>query len=531
MIEINLNNVKKSYGFKNILDGINIEIKTGEKISLIGENGCGKTTILNIINSIEKIDSGNISIRNNTTIGYLNQQPENIYKNKIVKEILYESLKEIQELKQKLKTYEEKMKNNPNNITIINKYLKIQEEFMNIGGYEEETLIEKISHGLNIQELINKNFQNLSGGEQKRVTLAAIIIKKPSILLLDEPTNHLDIETIEWLENYLNKYNGTIVVVSHDRYFLDKITNKTILIENGKAIIFNGNYSKYLKENELRIENEFKEYKDQQKIIQAMKKKIKQLEEFGRLAAPGGESFFKRAENIRKRLERIEIKNKPTIKKELPINFKFEERSGKNALEIKNYNLKINNNTLINNININIKYGEKICILGNNGCGKSTLLKEIINKNENIKIGSNVKIGYIPQQINFEKNQTILEYARKYFIGEESHLRSALNKFEFYNENVFKKTEKLSGGEKIRLKLFTLIHDKCNFIILDEPTNHIDIYTKETLENALKEYKGTVLFVSHDRYFINAIATKILYINNKQLKEYLGNYDYYINHK
>ena len=411
------------------------------------------------------------------------------------------------------------MKNNPTNISIINKYLNTQEKYMNLGGYEINTLIEKISHGVNISHLMDKDFSNLSGGEQKRVILASIIIKKPTILLLDEPTNHLDINTIEWLEEYLNRYNGTMLVVSHDRYFLDKVTNKTILIENGKAIVFNGNYSKYLEENELRIEREFKEYKDQQKLIVDMKRKIKQLEEFGKLAYPGGESFFRRAENIRKRLERLELKDKPMIKQELPINFEFDKRSGKDALVINNLDLFIGNKLLIENINMKINYGDKICIIGNNGCGKTTLLKEIINKNSNIKLGSNVKIGYIPQQINFDKDETILEYSRKYFIGEESQLRSALSKFQFYGENVFKKISKLSGGEKVRLKLFALIQDKCNFIILDEPTNHIDIFTKESLENALNEFDGTLLFVSHDRYFINKLADKILYINDHKIKE------------
>ena len=532
MIEISLSNVKKSYGFKNILDGLSIEIKTGDKLSIIGENGCGKSTILNIISSLENIDSGLVTTRNGSTIGYLNQQPEIIYNNKIVKDILYESLKEILDLQNTLKKYEEKMTKNPNDISIITKYLNTQEKYINMGGYEINTLIEKISHGLNINYLMDNNFSNLSGGEQKRVMLASIIINKPSVLLLDEPTNHLDINTLEWLEDYLNKYNGTVVVVSHDRYFLDKVTNKTILIENGKAVLFNGNYSKYLKENELRIEREFKEYKDQQKLIIAMKKKIKQLEEFGKLAYPGGESFFKRAENIRKRLERLELKNKPTIKKELPINFEFEKRSGNDVLVLNDYNFLIENKVLIRNINIKINYGDKVCIIGSNGCGKTTLLKRIINNEDNnIKIGSNVKIGYIPQQINFNNDETVLEYAHKYFNGEESHLRSALCKFYFYGENVFKKVSKLSGGEKVRLKLFALIQDKCNFIILDEPTNHIDIYTKEILEEALKEYNGTLLFVSHDRYFINKIANKILYINNNIITEYVGNYDYFIEQK
>ena len=532
MKEISINNIKKSFGFKNVLDGLNIEVKTGDRISIIGENGCGKTTILNIINSIEGIDSGTIAIRKGAKIGYLNQQPENIYNNKIVKEILYDSFKDVLDIEKQLKKYEEKMSKESGNISIINKYVDIQEKFINLGGYEINTMIDKVSFGMNINYLLDKNYDTLSGGEQKRVVLASIIVKNPDILLLDEPTNHLDINTIEWLEEYLNKYNGTIVVVSHDRYFLDKVTNKTILIENGKAIVFHCNYSKYLVENEERVEREFKEYKNQQKLIAALKKKIKQLEEFGRLAYPGGEPFYKRAENIRKRLDRLEKRDKPIIKKELPINFEIEKRTGKDVLTLENYYLSIGNNELINNINLKINYKDRICIIGNNGCGKSTLLKRIVeNSSDNIKIGSNVKIGYIPQQINFNEEASILDYARKYYNGEESHLRSALCKFQFYGENVFKKVTKLSGGEKVRLMLFTLIQENCNFIILDEPTNHIDISTKEALEEALINYDGTILFVSHDRYFINKLANKVLYISDKKITEYCGNYDYFTQHK
>jgi ATPase subunit of ABC transporter with duplicated ATPase domains len=531
MIEISLSNIKKSYGFNNILDGLTIEIKTGEKVSIIGDNGSGKTTILNLISKEENPNEGSLATRKGATIGYLTQQPETIYNDYIVKDVLYEGFKDLKEIATTLHNYEEKMAKNPDDISIINKYLNMQEKFMHLGGYEVNTLIEKVSHGLNIHHLLDKKYSTLSGGEQKRVVLASIIIKKPSILMLDEPTNHLDINTLEWLENYLSQYKGTILVVSHDRYFLDKVTNKTILIENGKEVIFHGNYTKYLEENELRIEKEFKDYNDQQKLITAMKKKIKQLEEFGKLAYPGGEQFFRRAENIRKRLARLELVDKPQIKKDLPIDLSFDKRSGKDALVINNYDLSIEDKLLIKNINIKITYGSKVCLIGNNGCGKTTLVKRIISNDcENIILGSNVKIGYIPQQIDLG-NETILSYAKKYFVGEESHLRSALSKFGFYGENVFKKTTKLSGGEKVRLKLFALMQDKCNFIILDEPTNHIDINTKETLEEALKEYKGTVLFISHDRYFINKLADKLLYVDNQELTVYDGNYDYYLEHK
>ena len=530
MIEISLNKIEKNYGFNKVLDGFSLDIKEGEVITLIGENGCGKSTILNIINKDESIDKGNISIRKGSTIGYLKQVPDIRENNETVKDILYESKSNILEMQNKLKEYEMKMEtaNEKELNNIIIKYSNLQEKFIELGGYEIDTEISKVISGFKLNDLVDKKYNTLSGGEKRIVSLAAIMIKQPNILLLDEPTNHLDIETLEWLENFIKKYKGTILIVSHDRYFIDKVSTKTVLIERGKEIIFHGNYSYYLKENDLRIDREFKEYKDQGKIIAAMKKKIKQLEEFGKLAYPGGDPFFRRAENIRKRLDRMEKVEKPIEKKDIPLNFDINNRSGKDVIKINNYVLKINDNILIQDINLKINYNDKVCIMGSNGCGKSTLIKRILeNNNDNIKIGSNVSIGYIPQEIEFNNDKTILEYAKQFFIGEESHLRSALDKFYFHSESVFKRINKLSGGEKVRLKLFELIQCNNNCIILDEPTNHIDINTKEILEIALKEYKGTLIFISHDRYFINKLANKILYIENNEIKEYIGNYEDY----
>lgn len=534
MMEISLSKITKSYGFNKVLDEMSLEVKTGEIITLIGENGCGKSTILNIISGNETIDSGNISIRKGNTIGYLKQVPEIRSDNDSVKDVLYESLAHILEIDNKLKEYETRMVSAKGEQLdeLIIKYSNLQEKFINLGGYEIDTQIDKIVSGFKLNNLIDKKYNTLSGGEKRIVSLAAIMIKQPSILLLDEPTNHLDIDTLEWFENFIKKYKGTILIVSHDRYFIDKVSSKIVLLERGKEIIFYGNYSYYLEENELRIEREFKEYKDQSKIIAAMKKKIKQLEEFGKLAYPCGEPFFRRAENIRKRLERLEIVDKPVIKKDIPLNFVFNERSGKDVITINNYDLVVGNNILINDINIKINYKDKICIMGANGSGKSSLIKRILDNNdEHIKIGSNVKIGYIPQEISFSGNKTILEYARQYFVGDESQLRSALNKFYFHGEIVFKRITKLSGGEKVRLKLFVLIQSNNNCIILDEPTNHIDISTKEMLEEALASYQGTIIFISHDRYFINKLANKIFYIENNRINEYIGNYDDYIARK
>ena len=531
MIEININKLIKSYGFNRILDGFSLEIKTGEVIALIGDNGCGKSTLLNIIGGLEQADSGVISIKKDSEVGYLKQTPEVRNEEDSVKDILYESVSDILELDNRLKEYEHKMEISTGEELdkLIVKYSNLQDKFIKLGGYEVNSQIDKIIAGFKLNNIINNKYNTLSGGEKRIVTLAAIMIKKPSILLLDEPTNHLDIDTLEWFENFIKKYKGTIIIVSHDRYFIDKVATKTVLIERGREIIFHGNYSYYLKENEQRIDREFKEYKDQAKVIAAMKKKIKQLEEFGKLAYPGGEPFFKRAENIRKRLERLDKKEKPVVRNEIPIKFDFDERSGKDVIVIDNYDLTIGDKLLINDININIKYSDKVCIMGSNGCGKSTLIKRILeNNNPSIKIGSNVKIGYNPQEITFDCNISVLEYTRKFFVGEESHLRSALDKFYFHDEMVFKRIGNLSGGEKVRLKIFELIQSNNNCIILDEPTNHIDIFTKELLEDALNEYKGTIIFISHDRYFINKLANKILYIDNNKITEYVGNYDDYL---
>lgn len=528
MLEISISKISKSYGFKNILDEISFDILSGEKISLIGDNGCGKSTLLKIIAKEESQDKGIISYSKESTIGYLPQEV-NIKNNKMtVKEFLYEEVKEITELSNKLKKIENEFAKCDNLDTLLKKYSKLQEKFISLGGYEVDSKINKITTGFKIERLVDHDISTLSGGEKRIVYFAKIMINNPSILLLDEPTNHLDMDTLIWLEEYLKYYKGTVLIVSHDRYFLDKISTKTILIERGKEHIFNGNYSYYVKENEKRLEIEFKEYKDQQKLIQALKKKAKQLHEFGVLAYPTGEPFFRREKNILKRIERLNLKEKPIEKKIIQLDLKEENRTGKDVLEIKNFNLSIENKTLINNINLLVNYQDRLCIMGSNGSGKSTLIKEIVNYNKNFKYGAKVKIGYLPQEIEFDSNDNILEYTQKFYFGDYSNMRSMLAKYNFFHDTVYKKVRNLSGGEKVRLKLLELMHNKCNLIILDEITNHIDIVTKEALEDAINEYDGTVIFISHDRYFINNIATKIAYINNQELKLFLGNYDCFI---
>lgn len=526
MIDISLSNITVNYGFKDILKNISLDINKNEIISLIGSNGSGKTTLLNIISGIEKPTKGVVSRRKNSKIGYLSQMLDSSYDIK-VKDLLYNSLDDIKKIENQMKKYEEKMCSCTGKELdkIIIKYTNIQNEYINLGGYEVDEKIGKIIKGFKIEHLLDLNYNTLSGGEKRIVTFAKLILQNPDILLLDEPTNHLDIDTLEWLEGFLKAYKGTIVIVSHDRYFLDKISNKIILLEEGKITMFNGNYTNFTIENEKKIMLEFKDYKDQQKQIKAMKESIKKLKEYGRLANPGGESFFKRAASIQKRLDKIEIVDKPKQNNTLPLEFNIGNRSGNDVLVIKKMGIKYDNKIIFDDINLDIKYKDRVCLMGKNGSGKTTLIKELLKGNENIKIGTNINIGYIPQEIQFENDSTIYEEARKCYVGDEPHLRSSLFKFMFDKSVMNKKTSKLSGGEKVRLKLFCLMQQNINFLILDEPTNHIDITTREVLEQTLNEYKGTILFVSHDRMFINKLATKILYINDYKITEYIGNYD------
>ena len=532
MLEIVLNKLSKSFGNKQLLKNINFEIKTNERVALIGQNGCGKTTILKMIAKEDNPTSGDIFIRKDARVGILTQQPDSRLNDYIVKDILYNSFSNINKLKEKLDNEEQKMYTTTDKELekSIEKYTKLQEEYIKLGGYEVDSKIDKIVAAFKIERLLDKKYENLSGGEKTIINLICLLLENKDILLLDEPTNHLDINMIEWLENFLTTCKKTILVVSHDRYFLDKITTKTILIDNGEQEIFHGNYSYYLEENENRIMQEFNAYKNQQKQIEAMKKSIKRLKEYGKLAFPCGEKFFRRAASIEKRLEKIDVLDKPQKQNKINLSFDFDKRSGNDIIEFNKYSLSIGDKELLKNTNLFIRYQERVCIMGNNGTGKSTLIKRIINNDENIKIGSNVKIGYIPQDIVFEDdNLTVLEEANKYFIGTEEILRSALTKFLFYSEGIFTRLSKLSGGEKLRLKLFCLMQQDNNLLILDEPTNHIDINTKEVLEEALLSYKGTIIMISHDRFFINKVATRIIRIEDKKLISYVGNYDDYKN--
>ena len=371
MIEIELNNIKKNYGLKNVLDGVSFEIKTGEKIALIGDNGSGKSTILKIISGEEKADSGKVNIRKEAEIGYLKQVYPNENDSIVVEEYLKRSFKKYFDMEKRLKELEVLMLDENQNIeNLIKRYGRLQEEYITLGGYELEEKFKKICSGFKFKtEFLNKKYNTLSGGEKTIVNLATILLKNPDVLLLDEPTNHLDIETLEWLEKFLNSYKGTVVLISHDRYFLDKVVNKIILLEKGKTIVYFGNYSYFVKEDERRTFAEFEKYKNQQKQIEKMKESIKKLRSFGELEQ--NESFFKRAKCIEKRLEKLEVLDKVSVeKKKLPININMSSRSGKDVLIIKNLNKKYGEKVVFNKFNMEVYFGEKVRITGENGSRK-----------------------------------------------------------------------------------------------------------------------------------------------------------------
>ncbi len=535
MIEIELNNIKKSYGLKNILDGFNLVVKSGERVALIGQNGSGKSTVLKIISGQETIDGGKINIRKGSTIGMLNQIYENEDTDILVKDFLYESFTEILQIERELRNLEEKMTYEQNIDLleiVINKYGKLQEKYQIMGGYEIQEKFNKICSKFNISgKMLSQNYNCLSGGEKTKINLAKLLLKNPDILLLDEPTNHLDFESLNFLEEFVKNYNGTILIVSHDRYFLDKVITKTVLLENGKDNVYNGNYSYFIKEDERRTLAKFENYKNQQKQIEKMKESIKTLRKFGEIAK--NEMFFKRAKSIEKKLKKMEVLEKVDLNpRSIDLKFNIENRAGKDVIKIQNLSKRFESKIIFENANMILTYGEKVALIGKNGVGKTSLIKMILGEDlqfsGEIKLGSSILIGYIPQNIIFENNKTILDFFLDDNSFTETQARTKLAKYGFRGESVFKKISFLSGGEKVRLLLIKLIQKDIKFLILDEPTNHIDVDTRELLEEALAEYSGTVLFVSHDRYFINKLADRVVNIEEYAIKSYVGNYDDFV---
>jgi len=534
MIECSINNLAKYYGANKIFHNISFDLKTGERIGLIGQNGCGKTTILKIIMGIEDSHEGSIAIRKDARVGYLNQMPV-FGDSATTRDVIELAFENVFKLKQEMKALEERLNHLQGEALekAVQSYGQFTEQFETLGGYDMETKISKITEGLKITDLLKEMlFEQLSGGEKTRVILAKILLEQPDILLLDEPSNHLDLEAIEWLEGFLKEYKGSVLVVSHDRYFLDSVVNKIVELEFSRAVPYLGNYSYYVVEKERRFLVDFKIYQTQQKKIENMERQIERYRIWGVMR--DSDKMFKRAKELEKRLEKVDALDRPILeKRKVRIDAQAISRTGKMVLEIENLVKYFGDKILLQDIKINIFYQDSVCIVGSNGSGKTTLLKMILKELEpnagSIKVGSRVKIGYLPQNVVYENEElTVLEYFTQLYDLTLGEARSQLAKALFMKEDVNKKIKSLSGGEKSRLKICSLTFDKVNLMILDEPTNHLDIDSREVLEETLIQFDGTLLFVSHDRYFINKVADKMMAIEDKGIKVYPGDYSYYL---
>ncbi|MGI8304654.1 ribosomal protection-like ABC-F family protein [Bacillus paranthracis] len=526
-----VNNVTKSFGGNIIFENISLEIKNGERVGLVGRNGSGKTTIFQLLTGMESLDAGAIHMKKGTRIGHVAQIPK-FDESMTVYEVLSSAFKIEKELEREMRTLEKHMAEEQESSVLqklMERYGIIQEKFAFLGGYEIEANIMKVANGLQVTELFPRSFVEISGGEQTKVSLAYMLLQKPDLLLLDEPTNHLDLFAVEWLEQFLKEYNGTVMVISHDRYFLDEVVTKIFDLEDGEIHVYHTNYSRFVEEKEERLLQEFQAYQEQQKKIKKMKEAIKRLREWANQANPPNEGLHKRARSMERALERMEKLKKPILeRKQMGLQFEGQERSGKDVVVMKEVSKGFAEHLLFNEANLHVRFQERAAIVGRNGTGKTTLLKLLLEEIEpdagEIRIGSSVKIGYLSQHAYGNMKSNVLEAFRECVAVTEGEARHILAKFLFYGPAVFKKVTQLSGGEKMRLRLAQLMYQDINFLILDEPTNHLDIESREVLEEALEQYNGTILAVSHDRYFLNKLFEKTYWIDECKLFEFAGNY-------
>lgn len=526
---LSCNHICKSYGVDIILDDCSFFINDNEKVAIVGNNGAGKSTIMKIIMGESNADSGNVIIGKDKTIGYLAQYQDLSSHNSIYEEV--KSVKQnIIDMEQKLMDYEKQMSvvSGDELSKLMNSYTNLEHTFQLLNGYSYKSEIEGVIKGLGFtEEDFNKPVGTLSGGQKTRVALCKLLLEKPDIIMLDEPTNHLDLNSIKWLETYLLNYNGTVLIIAHDRYFLDKIVTKVVEIENHKSHVYEGNYSAFAAKKKQLREAQMNLYLKQQSEIKHQKEVIAKLRSYKQ------EKFYKRAESREKALSKMDVIEKPTeLQDSMTISLEPDIVSGNDVLTVTGLT-KSFTTTLFSNLDFKIKRGEHVALIGDNGTGKTTILK-IINGLVDadagvIKLGTNVHIGYYDQEHHnlSDENTLFEEISNAYPNMNNTKIRNTLAAFMFTGDDVFKRVSDLSGGEKGRLSLAKLMLSEANLIILDEPTNHLDMTSKEILENAINNYTGTVLYVSHDRYFINQTAQRILELTNTKLINYLGNYDYY----
>ncbi|MFR8619736.1 MAG: ABC-F family ATP-binding cassette domain-containing protein [Romboutsia timonensis] len=538
MIVLSCNNLNKSFGIDSILENVNFTVNEYDKIGIIGVNGTGKTTLFKIISGIYGYDSGDIYTSKDCEIGYLEQNTNFHSENTILEEVL-EFFKDVIEMEKYLRDLEHKISeesSNTNSTTLeklMNEYSNKLEAFSDMNGYGYKSEAKGVLKGLGFSdEDMDKPISILSGGEKTRVLLGKLLLKKPTLLLLDEPTNHLDSEAIEWLEVFLKQYKGTVILISHDRYFLDQVVNRIFEIHNKKLKTYNGNYSDFIKASAIEKELELKKFEDQQKDIKKQEESIERLKAFGR------EKHLKRARSKEKALAKVDVLDKPeAYRKKAKIEFNPSVTSGNDVLQLRDISMGYGERILFKDLNLDIYRGEKVALIGANGIGKSTLFKIIMNEvtplSGDIKFGTNVNVSYFHQEqktLNLD-NTIIDEIWEDNKQLTQTSLRTMLGAFLFEGEEVFKKISTLSGGERARVAILKLILSNANLLLLDEPTNHLDIDSKEVLEEALSSYTGTIFTISHDRYFLNTVVDKVLVLDENGITEYLGNYDYYIEKK
>ncbi|MCR4815089.1 MAG: ABC-F family ATP-binding cassette domain-containing protein [Lachnospiraceae bacterium] len=523
--------IKKSFGDKEVLKNITFHINEHEKAAIIGNNGAGKTTLFHIIQKELEPDSGTLSIKKDATVGYLAQVQNYIDDHSVMEELL-DAKRDVIEMEEKIRLMEDEMKKLTGNEleTLMNRYHELLHLFDLSGGYTYKSDIQGILRGLNFPESdFAKSVLKLSGGERTRLSLGRILLTAPDLILLDEPTNYLDIASVTWLENYLINIKSAVLLVSHDRYFINRIVSKTIEIEDGKSLMFDGNYEDFIVKKEVRKASLLSAYEKQQKEIKHQKEVIDTLRSFNR------EKSIKRADSRQHMLDKMEVIEKPVEEKiDMGLDFHLNKESGNDVLSVKNISKSYGERTLFSDVSFEIKKGEHVALIGANGTGKTNILK-IINgiispDCGEIALGSNVEIGYFDQQsaVLSDVKTVFEEISDTYPKMTETEIRNTMAAFLFRGDEVFAKISTLSGGERGRVVLAKLMLSGANFLILDEPTNHLDMISKEILENALNAFPGTLFYVSHDRYFINRTAERILCLEGGRVTSYLGDYDYYL---
>ena len=530
MIDISVSNVSKEFEVgRKILDGLTFQVDTGERVGLLGKNGAGKTTLFRILTGELEPDEGQVSVASGKRVGLISQIP--VYPaGYTVEAVLRAAFQRLQDMEEEMESLTARMAAGESDPALLRRYDALTAAFESGGGYDVETPLNKVCNGLDISaDMRARPFADLSGGEKTRVNLGRLILEDTDILLLDEPTNHLDLRCTEWLEDYLSRFKGTVLTISHDRWFLDKVVDRVIELENGRAEFYAGNYSYYVEEKERRYQEKLKQYEKEQAKIEQLQAAADKMHLW---AFMGNDKLHKRAFSMEKRIARLRKTDKPRKDRKLEIKFGEREFRGDEVMVIKDLKKSFGDRTLFQHVDLEVVGGERIALLGDNGTGKSTLIKMIMGEESpdegKIRLGPTVKIGYLPQIIHFDRPDRNLVDTMLYAQNcSTQEARDRLAAFDFRGEDVFKSVSALSGGEQSRLRLCMLMDHKINLLILDEPTNHLDLNSREWIEEAVADYTGNLLFVSHDRYFINQFATRIWMLEDGKITDFEGTFAEY----